>query len=483
MTDDHYETLGLKRDATATQIKKAYHKLAMSLHPDKCEFGVNLMKKVNSAYEILSDETRRRDYDSSSRSNERATSTPRQQHRTHTRQQSHSWSPPPRGGGGFGQSHRQRYSPGGGGGSYHNENDTNHKRFLCVICKEIAKKDHWESQCCRKLCCADCLGIDVPPPHTKKDRKICPNTSCQKPMTVRAGTLIDGWTRGSKVILKQLEAIAPTHECGRNVLPKDLTAHLLVCPELNTACYKCSATGKVKSAFGFVVCDACSGQKYLSGEWTKCFSCFGTGIHPITRRLCYHEKGCNGKGAVEGKWAECFRCEGTGSETITEEAQPGSLAFPYQATMKNDGTRTIVLQSITAMPKYADVSFEELRMEDYLAGNRGSRGSTSFGQASGTPFHSPGRKKVQRQIGCTVCEATGRLEGKWTVCFSCEGSGLTTENTSRFTCNSCSGTGRFEGFNLQPCHSCMGSGCEACGWKGSERCNCGSACKGHQSDL
>lgn len=151
--------------------------------------------------------------------------------------------------------------------------------------------------------------------------------------------------------------------------------------------------------------------------------------------------------------------------------------------MKNDGTRTIVLQSITAMPKYADVSFEELRMEDYLAGNRGSRGSTSFGQASGAPFHSPGRKKVQRQIGCTVCEATGRLEGKWTVCFSCEGSGLTTENTSRFTCNSCSGTGRFEGFNLQPCHSCMGSGCEACGWKGSERCNCGSACKGHQSDL
>lgn len=72
-----------------------------------------------------------------------------------------------------------------------------------------------------------------------------------------------------------------------------------------------------------------------------------------------------------------------------QQQQPGSLAFPYQTTSKTDGSTQIVLQAITAMPQYEQKSFEEIRLEDYLAGNKGSQGqtpapSTGFGGGFGS---------------------------------------------------------------------------------------------------
>ncbi len=62
---DHYAALGVPRDATEEQIKKAYRKLARELHPDvnPAEEAQEKFKAVTHAYEILSDVNSRRQYD------------------------------------------------------------------------------------------------------------------------------------------------------------------------------------------------------------------------------------------------------------------------------------------------------------------------------------------------------------------------------------------------------------------------------------
>lgn len=62
---DHYEVLGVARDASEDQIKKAYRKLARELHPDvnPAAEAQERFKAVTHAYEVLSDSNARRQYD------------------------------------------------------------------------------------------------------------------------------------------------------------------------------------------------------------------------------------------------------------------------------------------------------------------------------------------------------------------------------------------------------------------------------------
>ncbi|MGB3376393.1 MAG: DnaJ domain-containing protein, partial [Microbacterium sp.] len=62
---DHYEVLGVSRDASQDEIKKAYRKLARQLHPDvnPGEDASERFKLVTHAYDVLGDEDSRRRYD------------------------------------------------------------------------------------------------------------------------------------------------------------------------------------------------------------------------------------------------------------------------------------------------------------------------------------------------------------------------------------------------------------------------------------
>lgn len=57
--NDPYSVLGLKRDCTLDQLKKAYRKRAIECHPDKhpdeIEKYTEMMKLINAAYTILKD--------------------------------------------------------------------------------------------------------------------------------------------------------------------------------------------------------------------------------------------------------------------------------------------------------------------------------------------------------------------------------------------------------------------------------------------
>lgn len=62
---DYYEVLGIQRDATPEDIKKAFRRLAMEYHPDrnKSRGAEERFKEINRAYEVLSDQERRSVYD------------------------------------------------------------------------------------------------------------------------------------------------------------------------------------------------------------------------------------------------------------------------------------------------------------------------------------------------------------------------------------------------------------------------------------
>lgn len=67
MDRDYYEILGISKDATDQDIKKAYRKLAQKYHPDKHKGDKESEKKfkeANEAYEVLSDKQKRSNYDS-----------------------------------------------------------------------------------------------------------------------------------------------------------------------------------------------------------------------------------------------------------------------------------------------------------------------------------------------------------------------------------------------------------------------------------
>lgn len=107
---DYYEVLGVKRSASADEIKKAFKKLARKYHPDVAKDepeAEEKFKEVNEAYEVLGDPEKRKKYDQLG----------------HNWQHGSDFTPPP-GNYGYG------YSGGGGAQEFHFEGSTGFSDFF-----------------------------------------------------------------------------------------------------------------------------------------------------------------------------------------------------------------------------------------------------------------------------------------------------------------------------------------------------------------
>lgn len=63
MAKDYYDILGVGKNATADEIRKAFHRLAHQHHPDKAGGDSERFKEINEAYQTLSDPRKRAQYD------------------------------------------------------------------------------------------------------------------------------------------------------------------------------------------------------------------------------------------------------------------------------------------------------------------------------------------------------------------------------------------------------------------------------------
>ena len=223
MSEDFYTTLGLARNASPDDIKKAYRKLAMKFHPDRNpdnKEAEEKFKQINAAYEVLSDEKKRRQYDQMG-------------HQMYTQSG--------RGGGGmsaedifasvFGGDGGDFFSSFFGGGSRRSRNAPSRGQDLLyemeIAFEEAVFGAEKELLIPRSETCARCSGSGAEPGNA---RKTCPHCGGQGEVSIQQGFFSIRQTcshcRGSGSILEK-----PCQDCqGQGLLRKSKKLSITIPP-------------------------------------------------------------------------------------------------------------------------------------------------------------------------------------------------------------------------------------------------------------
>ncbi|MDR2708387.1 MAG: molecular chaperone DnaJ [Elusimicrobiota bacterium] len=167
MKRDYYETLGVPKSATADQIKSAYRKLALQYHPDKNpgdKAAEEKFKEINEAYDVLSDEKKKKQYDTFGQEAFEAGGggSPYGQGNPY----SQGGNPfAGGGGGGFEDILKNFFSGGGGGGFSHEDEEDNRGQDLRasieVSYRDVMNGAEFSMEIPRQEQCPDCHGTGV----------------------------------------------------------------------------------------------------------------------------------------------------------------------------------------------------------------------------------------------------------------------------------------------------------------------------------
>eukprot|EP00039_Didymoeca_costata_P024398 m.10189 g.10189 ORF g.10189 m.10189 type:complete len:391 (+) comp4217_c0_seq1:99-1271(+) len=202
--DDYYEVLGVKRDASNPQIRKAYRKLAKEYHPDKNKGkpdAEKMFQAIAEAYEVLSDEDKRQIYDTQGKEGLKRDGGG--------------------GGGGFGSVFESFF---GGGGRRQKQQKKGQavKLHIEVSLKDLYLGTEIEVELSKQVVCDRCRGTGAKSPEDVKKCKKC---------------------KGSGIVITQ-------HKLGPGFVQ-----------QVQSECDKCGGAGKtIKKA-----CPQCKGSKVMHG--------------------------------------------------------------------------------------------------------------------------------------------------------------------------------------------------------------------------
>lgn len=231
---DLYSVLGVARDATTDEIKKAYRKLARKFHPDVNpgnKEAEEKFKSISEAHEILSDSEKRKIYDEFGYDGLRAGFDPEQARQYRQWQQA----------GGFGQ--------GGGGYAYSGDRGFDHEGTRYSGFEDVF---------------SDLFGAGAGPSAARGPVK---GRDVESSLEVDFITSIKGAT--TRITLQKNEPCTKCGGTGRISSGKD------------SVCKTCKGTGRTRVAqgpFNFTqTCPDCGGSG-RSGE--VCSACHGTGVVP-----------------------------------------------------------------------------------------------------------------------------------------------------------------------------------------------------------